>query len=81
MAENDQADMDNLVRYMKRENEVVAQQTLGQGIPFASLTILDSEKAGQIYPPDQVKQEKEVEHTKISREAIMVKAKALLAKK
>lgn len=81
MAENDQADMDNLVKYMKREGEIVAQQALGQGIPFPVLTVLDSEKAGQIYPPDQIKQEKEIEHTKISREAIMVKAKAMLSKK
>ena len=81
MAENDEADMTNLIRYMKREVELVSQQTLGQGVPFSVLTVLDSEKVGSLYPPDQVKQEKEVEHTKISREAIMVKAKALLAKK
>ena len=81
MAENDDSDMTNLIKYMKREGEIVAQQTLGQGIPFATLTVLDSEKSGQIYPPDQVKQEKEVEHTKISREAIMVKARSMLNKK
>ncbi len=81
MAENDEADMTNLIKYMKRENEIVTQQQLGQGIPFPTLTVLDSEKAGQLYPPDQIKQEKEVEHTKISREAIMVKAKAMLSKK
>ncbi len=78
MAENDEADMTNLLKYMKREGELVAQQQLGQGVPFLTLTVLDSEKIGQIYPSDQLKQEKEVEHTKISREAIMVKARNLL---
>ena len=78
MAEGDDADMKNLVRYMKREKEIVGQQQLGQGIPFTCLTVLDSEKAGLIYPPDQVKQEKEVEHIKMTREAILSKARGMM---
>jgi 6-phosphofructokinase len=78
VAEGDDADMKNLVRYMKREKEIVGQQQLGQGIPFTCLTVLDSEKAGLIYPPDQIKQEKEVEHIKMTREAILSKARGMM---
>jgi glycosyltransferase involved in cell wall biosynthesis len=78
MAENDSVDMDNLVRYMKREMELKGKKQLGESIGFTSLTVIDSESIGQEYPADQIKQEKEVEHNKISREAILVKAKSLL---
>jgi len=78
MAENDDTDMNNLVKYLKKETELKNKKQMGEGIGFTTLTVIDSENIGQFYPEDQVKQEKEIEHNKITREQIMVKARSML---
>jgi glycosyltransferase involved in cell wall biosynthesis len=78
MAENDDTDMNNLVKYLKKETELKTKKQMGEGFGFTTLTVIDSESIGQFYPEDQVKQEKELEHNKISREEIMLKAKSML---
>jgi glycosyltransferase involved in cell wall biosynthesis len=78
MAENDEVDMNNLVKYMKKDIELKQRKQLGESIGFTALTVIDSESIGQEYPADQIKQEKEIEHNKISREAILAKAKNLI---
>jgi hypothetical protein len=78
MAENDQIDMNNLVKYLRKDLEFKNKKQMGEGYGFTTLTVIDTESIGQVYPEDQVKQEKELEHNKITREEIMVKARAML---
>ena len=78
MAENDDTDMNNLVKYLKKDAELKSKKQMGEGFGFTTLTVIDSESIGQFYPDDQVKQEKELEHNKISREEIMLKVKSML---
>ena len=54
------------------------KKQMGEGYGFTTLTVIDTESIGQVYPDDQIKQEKELEHNKITREEIMSKAKAML---
>ena len=78
MAENDQNDMNNLVKYLRKEVDLKNKKQMGEGFGFTTLTVIDTESIGQVYPDDQIKQEKELEHNKITREEIMIKAKAML---
>jgi len=78
MAEGDDADMKNLLKYMKKEKELLVQKGEGTGHPFSCLSIIDSENVGEVVPIEQEKQEKEVEHIKMTREQIKMKVKAMM---
>jgi hypothetical protein len=72
------ADMTNLLKYMKKEKELLIQKGEGTGHPFSCLSIIDSESVGEVIPTEQEKQEKEVEHVKMTREQIKMKAKGMM---